>query len=224
MSKVVIVDVGTGNLHSVHKALEHVAPAATVIVTSDPDTVASADHVVFPGQGAIGSWVQALDARGLRAALREAVANKPVLGICLGLQVLYDHSEEDGGTPGLGVLAGSVRSFATAEAGPTAGSMHDPLTGQLLKIPHMGWNQVIQMRAHPLWDGIPADSRFYFVHSYYAASDDRDEVAGETEYGIRFTSAAARDNIFAVQFHPEKSQHSGLRLLKNFVAWDGSSP
>jgi len=219
VNTVVIVDVGTGNLHSVRKAVEHVAPSAQVQISADLETVGRADRVIFPGQGAIGSCVAALDALGLRKALREAAEGKPFLGICLGLQVLYDLSEEDGGTSGLGIFSGQVRSFASAV---NSGRMHDSLTGHTLKIPHMGWNQVRQARPHPLWRGIRQGSRFYFVHSYYADSEDSSQVAGTTEFGISFTSAAARDNIFAVQFHPEKSQQAGLSLLKNFVDWDGS--
>lgn len=219
MSKTIIVDVGTGNLHSVHKAIEHVSAREAVCVTSDPDALASADRVILPGQGAIGSCMAALDKDGLRQAVLEAAASKPFLGICLGLQVLYASSEEDGGTPGLGVLDGHVRGFATQAS---AGRMNDVLTGQALKIPHMGWNQVHQQKDHPLWKGIEQDARFYFVHSYYVDSGQTADVAGATEYGITFTSAAARDNIFAVQFHPEKSQHAGLALLRNFMTWDGS--
>jgi len=220
MSSVVIIDVGTGNLHSVHKAIEHVAPTVGVRITSDPDVVARAERVIFPGQGAIGSCVAALEARGLRHAILDAAANKPFLGICLGLQLLYASSEEDGGTPGLDLFAGRVRAFAGADAQ----RMLDPVTGRTRKIPHMGWNQVNQAGAHPLWRGIAQDERFYFVHSYYADADAPGEVTGWTEYGVRFVSAAGRNNVFAVQFHPEKSQHAGLALLGNFTQWDGSVP
>lgn len=211
MTTVAVIDYGMGNLRSVCKAIEHVAPDSRVLLTHSAEALSSADRVVFPGQGAIGGCVAALAASGMREALRDALAHKPFLGICLGLQALYEHSEEGGGTAGLGVLPGRVRRFpagARDASGP-------------LKIPHMGWNQVRQVRPHPLWEGIPADSRFYFVHSYYAQSDDPGCVTGTTEYGLPFTSAAGRDNIFAVQFHPEKSQHAGLRLIANFVAWDG---
>ncbi len=211
MTTVAVIDYGMGNLRSVCKAIEHVAPRARVMLTHDAQTLRAADRVVFPGQGAIGGCVAALAASGMREALRDALAHKPFLGICLGLQALYEHSEEGGGTAGLGVLSGRVRRFP-------AGARD---AGAPLKIPHMGWNEVHQVRPHPLWEGIPADSRFYFVHSYYADSDDPGCVTGSTEYGLRFTSAAGRDNIFAVQFHPEKSQHAGLRLIANFVAWDG---
>ena len=172
--------------------------------------------MVFPGQGAIGGCVAALGVRGLREALLDAMRSKPFLGICLGLQALYERSEEGGGTACLGILPGRVKLFPRER-------MKDAATGQALKVPHMGWNQVHQERAHPLWKGIPQDSRFYFVHSYYAEADRPEEVAGTTEYALRFTSAAAHENIFAVQFHPEKSQAAGLKLLENFVAWDGGA-
>jgi glutamine amidotransferase len=208
MTTVAVIDYGMGNLHSVCKAVEHVAPDATVKLTSSVAVIQSAHRVIFPGQGAIGGCIAALARDGLRQAVLDAVRNKPFLGICLGLQALYDASEEGGGTPCLQVLPGRVKRFM-----PT-----DPS----LKIPHMGWNQVRQERPHPLWHGIAQDERFYFVHSYYADSADLKDAAGTTDYGLRFTSAAARDNIFAVQFHPEKSDRAGLRLLQNFVAWDGS--
>jgi glutamine amidotransferase len=220
MNSVVIVDVGTGNLHSVRKAVEHVAPGAGVTVSADPDVVARASRVILPGQGAIGSCVAALDARGLHEAVLEVARRVPMLGICLGLQMLYEFSEEDGGVRGLGVLGGKVRAF---QGQVLAGRMIDPRTGHALKIPHMGWNQVHQTCGHPLWGGIAQDARFYFVHSYYAESAVPAEVAGTTRYGIDFTSVAARDNIFAVQFHPEKSQHAGLTLLENFMNWDGAA-
>ncbi len=209
MTTVAVIDYGMGNLRSVCKALERVAPDADVRLASNAAGVRAADRVVFPGQGAIGGCLTALASDGLQAAVLDALETKPFLGICLGLQALYDYSEEGGGVQGLGVLPGRVRRFA-----PT-----DPT----LKVPHMGWNQVQQTMAHPLWSGIAQGARFYFVHSYFVdAADDR-WVAGTTEYGVRFTSAAARANIFAVQFHPEKSQQAGLTLLKNFMAWNGQA-
>jgi glutamine amidotransferase len=215
MTSVAVIDYGMGNLRSVCKALEHVAPRARVLLTADPAELKRAERVVFPGQGAIGGCFAALEARGLRDALLQALQSyKPFLGICLGLQALYDWSEEGGGTPGLGLLAGRVPLFPPEQ-------MHDPASGRALKVPHMGWNQVQQVRPHPLWQDIPQNSRFYFVHSYYADTTVRSQVAGVTEYGVRFTSAAAKRNIFAVQFHPEKSQKAGLQLLENFIAWDG---
>ncbi len=216
MNTVAVIDYGMGNLRSVCKALEHVSDDLRVQLTSKPDDLLRADRIVFPGQGAIGGCVSALDELGLRAVLQQVIQTKPFLGICLGLQALYEFSEEGGGTPCLGVFEGRVPLFPP-------GQMCDPLTGQALKVPHMGWNQVTQAKPHPLWAGIPQDARFYFVHSYFVESREPETVVGVTEYGLRFTSAAARDNIFAVQFHPEKSQHAGLQLLKNFLNWDGGT-
>ena len=213
MNTVAVIDYGMGNLRSVVKAIEHVAPRARVLLTSDAAEVAGAERVVFPGQGAIAGCMRALDSSHLRAAVLQAVKTKPFLGICLGLQALYDFSEEGGGVKGLGVLPGRVPRFPAA--------MRATASGQILKVPHMGWNQVEQAKAHPLWNGIPSGSRFYFVHSYFAEAGERADVAGISEYGLRFTSAAARANIFAVQFHPEKSAQAGLKLLENFMAWDG---
>lgn len=216
MSTVAVIDYGMGNLRSVCKAIEHVDASVRVALTADPETVRRADRVVFPGQGAIGGCIAALDAHGMREVLLEVMRSKPFLGICLGLQALYEFSEEGNGTPGLGILPGQVRLFPRAQ-------MRDPETGLALKVPHMGWNGVQQLTGHPLWEGIPQQTRFYFVHSYYADTADGAYIAGETAYGVRFTSAAAHENIFAVQFHPEKSQHHGLRLLHNFINWDGES-
>jgi glutamine amidotransferase len=216
MNTVAVIDYGMGNLRSVVKAIEHVAPRARVRLTSNAEEVAHAERVVFPGQGAIAACMTALDSGHLRAAVLQAAQTKPFLGICLGLQALYDFSEEGGGVKGLGVLPGRVPRFPPAK-------MHDVATGLALKVPHMGWNQVLQVKAHPLWRDIPSGSRFYLVHSYYAEAGERADVAGITEYGLRFTSAAARANIFAVQFHPEKSAQAGLKLLENFMAWDGNT-
>lgn len=215
MNTVAVIDYGMGNLRSVCKAIEHVAPKARVRLTAAAADIRAAARVVFPGQGAIGGCMTALETGGLRDSVLEAMHSKPFLGICLGLQALYDFSEEGGGTPCLSLLAGSVKRFP-------AEKMTDQATGLPLKVPHMGWNQVHQTSAHPLWNGIPQDSRFYFVHSYYADSADAHDIAGETAYALRFTSAAAHANIFAVQFHPEKSQRAGLRLLENFMSWDGN--
>ena len=215
MNTVAVIDYGMGNLRSVCKAIEHVAPKARVQLTASAADIRAASRVVFPGQGAIGGCMAALERGNLRESLLDAMKTKPFLGICLGLQALYDFSEEGGGTPCLSLLAGAVKRFPMEK-------MTEPATGLPLKVPHMGWNQVRQTGAHPLWNGIPQDTRFYFVHSYYADSAETGDIAGETEYGLRFTSAAAHANIFAVQFHPEKSQRGGLRLLENFVSWDGS--
>lgn len=216
MQTIAVLDYGMGNVRSVCKALEHVAPGARVRLTADANELKTSDRVVFPGQGAIAGCIAALARGGLGDALREVVRGKPFLGICLGLQALYQHCEEGGGVAGLGVLEGRVPRF------PREG-MRDAALGRPLKIPHMGWNAVRQARPHPVWDGIADGARFYFVHSYYAAPADPAQTAGVTDYGIRFTSAAAWENIFAVQFHPEKSQKAGLRLLQNFVHWDGHS-
>lgn len=213
MNTVAVIDYGMGNLRSVVKAIEHVAPKANVTLTASAEAVRRADRVVFPGQGAIGGCMAALARGGLREALLAALADKPFLGICLGLQALYEFSEEGGGTPCLGILRGAVRRFRSERLWDEA--------DRPLKVPHMGWNQVHRVKDHPLWRGIPQDARFYFVHSYYADSAEHADIAGQTQYAVRFTSAAARANIFAVQFHPEKSQKAGLRLLENFVAWDG---
>ncbi len=215
MTTIAILDYGMGNLRSVSKAVEHVAPNATVQLTHDADYLRQADRVIFPGQGAITGCIQALDKYNLHEVLRECLAEKPFLGICLGLQALYDESEEGGGTTCLGILPGKVKKFPT--------SMTEPGNGQGLKVPHMGWNQVHQIQPHPLWQGINQDERFYFVHSYYVEYTEQASVAGTTDYGLKFTAAAARENIFAVQFHPEKSQHAGLQLLKNFISWNGSN-
>jgi len=211
MTTIAVIDYGMGNLHSVSKALEHVAPGAQVEVTSDPVIVAAADRVVFPGQGAMPDCMREMEARGLRPAVLAAAQAKPFLGICIGLQMLFDSSDE-GGVRGLAVLPGRVRRFPRE-------AMRDA-EGRRLKVPHMGWNQVRQQNAHALWSGIEDDTRFYFVHSYYAQVEDEQMVSGVSDYGLPFTCAVARDNIFAVQFHPEKSHIAGLRLLSNFVDWN----
>jgi len=201
-----------GNLRSVAQAVAHVAPNSRVTITSNPDEISAASHVVFPGQGAMPDCVRELDARNLRNVVLDAAANKPFLGICIGLQLLFEHSDE-GDVAGLGLFHGNVRRFAS--------DMHD-VHGAKLKVPHMGWNQVHQAANHPLWQGIDQDARFYYVHSYYVDPVDTSLTAGTSDYPQRFTSAVARDNIFAVQFHPEKSQHAGLKLLENFIHWDGN--
>jgi glutamine amidotransferase len=200
--QIAVVDYGMGNLKSVSKALEHVAPKDRVLVTADPDAIRAADRVVVPGQGAMPDCMRQLAESGARDAVVEAARSKPWLGLCIGLQMLFERGEE-GDTPGLGLLAGRVPR----------------LSAPGLKIPHMGWNEVFQERSHPLWQGIADRSRFYFVHSYYPAPADRALSAATCVYGAPFTCAVARDNIFAVQFHPEKSQSAGLQLLSNFVTW-----
>jgi glutamine amidotransferase len=211
MSTVVVVDYGMGNLRSVAKAIEHVAPDADVRVSSEAAEIAGADRVVVPGQGAMPDCMRELAARGLREAVIRAAAEKPFLGICVGLQMLFGHAEE-GDVMGLEILPGRVPHFPLAEMVAPDGSR--------LKVPHMGWNQVQQAEAHPLWQGIEDGARFYFVHSYYVEPESPDVIAGSTRYGIPFTSAIARANIFAVQFHPEKSAQAGLRLLANFMRWN----
>ena len=200
-----MVDYGMGNIRSVSKALERVAPREQVEVTSDPGVIRASDRVVVPGQGAMPDCMAQLAASGARDAVIAAARDKPFLGICIGMQMLFERGEE-GDTPGLGLLAGGVPRFPAAR-----------MAG--LKVPHMGWNQVRQAKPHALWDGIASGERFYFVHSYYPAPADAGLVTGTCEYGVSFTCAISRDNIFAVQFHPEKSQAAGLRLLSNFVQW-----
>jgi glutamine amidotransferase len=210
MTSIAVIDYGMGNLRSVSKALEHVAPDARVQVTCDPAAVLRAERVVFPGQGAMPDCMREMDARGLRPAVLEAARSKPFLGICIGLQMLFERSEE-GDTAGLGVFPGQVRRFA-----PQA--MKDA-QGAKLKVPHMGWNEVMQAEPHALWQGIADANRFYFVHSFYVEAGRPELVAGYSVYGFPFTCAVAQDNIFAVQFHPEKSQSAGLALLANFASW-----
>jgi glutamine amidotransferase len=212
MIDIAVVDYGMGNLRSVSKAIEHVAPNLSVVVTSDAKEINAAKRVVFPGQGAMPDCMRELELRGLRQSVIDAAATKPFLGICIGLQLLFEHSEE-GDAAGLGVLKGNVKRFLAED-------MHDA-DGNKLKVPHMGWNRVIQTQSHPMWAGIAEGERFYYVHSYFVEPDDRTLVVGQTEYPAKFTGAVARDNIFAVQFHPEKSQHAGLQLLSNFVQWNG---
>ncbi len=210
MTSIAVIDYGMGNLRSVSKALEHVAPDAKVQVTSDPERVRQAERVVFPGQGAMPDCMREMDARGLRPALLEAARTKPFLGICIGLQMLFERSEE-GDTPGLGIFPGRVKRFPP--------QLMKDAQGNKLKVPHMGWNEVMQAEPHALWRGIADASRFYFVHSFYVEAGNPELVAGYSIYAFPFTCAVAQDNIFAVQFHPEKSQAAGLALLANFVTW-----
>jgi glutamine amidotransferase len=212
MPHIAVVDLGTGNLHSVAKAIEKLAPPGQVRITSEAAVIRSADRVVLPGQGAIASWFDALIGRGLADAVQNALGTKPVLGICVGMQALFDHSDEDGGIDALGLIAGSVRRFD-----------HQRMTELGLKVPHMGWNRVTQSADHPLWEKIADGTRFYFVHSFYASALKKEYIVGITEYGAEFVSAVARENVCAVQFHPEKSHRQGLQLLENFLAWDPDS-
>jgi imidazole glycerol-phosphate synthase subunit HisH len=212
MIDIAVVDYGMGNLRSVAKALEHVASDAKISVTDSAQQIREAKRVVFPGQGAMPDCMREMEARGLREPLLEAAGSKPFLGICIGLQMLFEWSEE-GGVKGLGVLPGKVRRFPKDEMINGKGAK--------LKVPHMGWNQVEQKKSHALWAGISPGSRFYFVHSYFVEAGDVQQVTGVSRYPFAFTCAVACDNIFAVQFHPEKSQTAGLRLLANFVKWNG---
>jgi glutamine amidotransferase len=211
MSSVAVIDYGMGNLHSIAKALQQAVPTATVICTSDKQAILNADRVVFPGVGAIRDCMNAINQAGLSDVIQKAARLKPLLGICLGMQALLTESEENDGTAGLNIFPGRVVRFSD--------SLKDA-SGNTLKIPHMGWNQVHQI-PHPLWHNIPQDSRFYFVHSYYALPDDSSVIAATTDYPEAFACAIAEENVFAVQFHPEKSQAAGLQLLKNFLNWDG---
>ena len=211
MNKIVVVDYGMGNLRSVAQALRHVAPDADVRISGEVSDIRNADRLVFPGQGAIPDCMRCLRESGLQEALMEASRSKPMFGVCVGEQLLFDWSEE-GDTPGLGLLPGKVVRFQLE------GRLQED--GSRFKVPQMGWNQVKQTLSHPLWHGIADDSYFYFVHSYYAAPANPAHTAGETQYGAPFSSAVARDNIFATQFHPEKSAAAGLQLYKNFVHWN----
>jgi imidazole glycerol-phosphate synthase subunit HisH len=211
---IAVVDYGMGNLRSVAKALKHVAPECTTVVSADPDVVRRAERVVLPGQSAMPDCIRCLDASGLRDVVIEAARTRPFLGICLGLQMLFDMSEE-GPTPGLSLLPGRVVRFRDD-------AMVLP-SGERLKVPHMGWSPVRQTRSHALWAGIPDGTRFYFAHSYHPQPNDESVTAGTADYPTPFTCAIARANIFATQFHPEKSHRAGLQLLANFVAWDGRS-
>jgi len=214
MTDIAVVDYGMGNLRSVAKALAHVAPELSIVVSADPAVIRGAARVVLPGQSAMPDCMRCLNASGLRDVVVEAAATRPFLGICLGLQMLFETSEE-GPTQGLAILAGPVVRFRDQ-----AMTLPD---GQRLKVPHMGWSPVRQTRAHPLWTGIADGSRFYFAHSYHPVPADPALTVGTVEYPAPFTCAIARANIFATQFHPEKSQSAGLQLLTNFVIWNGQS-
>jgi len=213
MNTIAVIDYGMGNLHSMAKALEHVSQSTRILITADPEAIRGADRVVLPGVGAIRDCMAEIRRYGLDDVVREVAPQKPFLGVCVGLQALMDHSEENDGVDCLGLFAGRVRYFGDR--------LSDPKTGERLKNPHMGWNQVRPEYSHPLWDNIEPNSRFYFVHSYYVEPDNAADCAAITSYACDFASVLARENLFAVQFHPEKSQHAGLQLLENFVNWDG---
>ncbi len=210
MNRIVVVDYGMGNLRSVAQALRHVAPEADVRISGEVADIENADRLVFPGQGAMPDCMRCLRESGLQEALMKAAGSKPMLGVCVGEQLLFDWSEE-GDTPGLGLLPGKVMRFRLD------GRLQPD--GSRFKVPQMGWNRVQQTLSHPLWNGISDDSYFYFVHSYYAVPENAAHTAGQTVYGAPFSCAVARDNIFATQFHPEKSAAAGLQLYKNFVRW-----
>lgn len=217
--QIAIIDLGIGNLRSVEQAVNTVAADADVIVSSDATSIAAADRVVLPGQGAIGTWFEALRERQLEAVINQAINEKPLLGICVGMQALFNYCEEDGGMSGLGVFDGSVRHFSHFHADRDA-------TEETLKIPKMGWNQVAQTQHHPLWQSIDDNAHFYFVHSYCANAFENanfEMIQGTADYGHQFIAAVACENVFAVQFHPEKSHRDGLQLLKNFTQWNGST-
>jgi glutamine amidotransferase len=210
MNTIVVVDYGMGNLRSVAQALRYAAPDATVTISGEVAEIEAADRLVFPGQGAMPDCMRCLRESGLQQALMDAAKTKPMLGVCVGEQLLFDSSEE-GDTSGLGLLPGNVVRFQLDGQRQPDGSRY--------KVPQMGWNRVQQTLSHPLWNGIADGSYFYFVHSYYAVPDVGSHTVGQTTYGLPFSSAVARDNIFATQFHPEKSAAAGLQLYKNFAHW-----
>jgi glutamine amidotransferase len=211
MNKIVVVDYGMGNLRSVAQALRHAAPEADVRISGEAADIRGADRVVLPGQGAMPDCMRSLRESGVEEAVREAARNKPLFGVCVGEQMLFDRSEE-GDASCLGLLPGKVVRFQLDGQLQADGSRY--------KVPQMGWNRVKQTQSHPLWQGVANDSYFYFVHSYFAVPDAATDIVGQTEYGQLFTCAVARENIFATQFHPEKSAAAGLRLYKNFVDWN----
>ena len=210
--KIAIADLGIGNLRSVEHAVASVASAAEVVVTHDAREIAAADKLILPGQGAVGTWFEQVDQRGLREVLEVARCEKPVFGICVGMQAMFEHCAEDNVGEALGWVAGEVQHFK-----------HQLDENSRLKIPHMGWNKVQQFE-HPLWHKIEDHSHFYFVHSYCGVlnrTQPQAEVVGTAEYGAEFIAAVAFENVFATQFHPEKSHADGLQLLRNFIVWDG---
>ena len=218
MNRIAVIDYGMGNLHSVAKAMEHVAreinKVTEVLITSDAQKISSADRVIFPGVGAIRDCMAEINRLNVGQIVEDAMKTKPVLAICVGMQALMNRSEENEGVDCLGLMRGEVRYFG------------DDLrnnNGDRLKVPHMGWNQVKQAQDHPLWKGVPDNSRFYFVHSYYVHTELKGNVTGVAHYGTEIVAALADNNIFATQFHPEKSQTAGLTLLRNFLRWDGQN-
>ncbi|MFY0639702.1 MAG: imidazole glycerol phosphate synthase subunit HisH [Bermanella sp.] len=212
-----VIDYGMGNLHSASKALEHAGNDTSVIVTSDPETILKADHVVLPGVGAMRDCMGEILRLGVDQVVAEVAKSKPLLGICVGMQAMMHHSEENGGVECLKYFPGKVQFFGN-DLIETQGTQ----TGEKLKVPHMGWNQVSQV-AHPMWNNIADNSRFYFVHSYFVTAENEQHIKGRGHYGKDFVAAIGQDNVFAVQFHPEKSHTAGLQLLENFLNWDGQA-
>jgi len=208
----VIIDYGMGNLHSAAKAVARAVTGTDVIVTNNPNEIKRADRIVFPGVGAMRDCMSGLQQSDLLGVIKEVSSTKPFLAICVGMQALMESSEENNGVDCLGLFAGNVKYF---------GDSLVSAEGEKLKVPHMGWNQVSQEKAHPLWNEIPDQSRFYFVHSYYVDAKDKSVIAGATNYGVDFSASISKENIFAVQFHPEKSHRAGLTLLANFARWNG---
>ncbi len=215
MHNIVVIDYSMGNLHSVHKALQHVTNDK-VVITADADEIAKADRIVFPGQGAARDCMSELHKRELVDVVKEVSKTKPFLGVCMGMQVLLDHSVEGGGVDCIGLYKGRVEFFKEHIGAKDA-------QGNRLKIPQMGWNRITHTQDHPMWNDIDDGSRFYFVHSYFIDPSDKSIIAGETDYGVNYPSAIAKDNVFAIQAHPEKSADDGLQLLKNFTTWDGAA-
>jgi len=211
MNTIAVIDYGMGNLHSVAKAIEHVPGKCKVIVTHDRKKILAADRIVLPGVGAMRDCIGEIKRLELDSIIQDVIQHKPFLGVCVGMQALMEHSTENKGVDCLNILPGRVELF------------NSNVNQQRLKVPHKCWNKVTQKIAHPLWKDIPQDARFYFVHSYYVQATKDNHEAATTEYGIKFTSAIAHENIFAVQFHPEKSQHHGLKLYENFIQWNGSA-
>ncbi len=223
MQRIVVIDYGMGNLRSVSKAIESVADGDEVVVTSDADIIASADRIVCPGQGAAADCMAALGDAGVVESIQQLMGSRPFMGICMGLQVLLTHSEENEGIDCLNLLPGQVRRFDNPLFDQTKFDKTKPDEhAQRLKVPHMGWSKVDQARSHPLWSGIDDGARFYFAHSYYCAPDSDEAVVGRCNYGKEFAVAVAQTKLFACQFHPEKSARDGLQLLRNFISWDGS--
>ena len=208
-----VIDYGMGNLHSLGKALERVSSSQRILISYDPEELRACDKLVLPGVGGVRACMAELRRLELSDLVREAAGKVPVLGICLGMQVLHEWSDENEGVPALGLIPGKVVRFPDPAPG----------AGERLKVPHMGWNRVKQARPHPLWAGVPDESWFYFVHSYHAAPSNPQHLLGTATYGYDFAAAVGRDNIAAVQFHPEKSQAAGMTLLANFVNWDGTA-